>query len=396
MTNTNSFYKNLTLSTSFSEVLQSKNHQPVPADWYVAITDVINSTQAIEAGRYKDVNIAGGLAAMAISNVNNGMDFPFIFGGDGMTCLIPPSIKDDVNDVLFDTGVKVRTFFDLELRVGLIPVQKIYDAGEKLTIAKLEVSEFYNQAIISGQGVQYAEDLLKKDIAQKNPYLIHQKNQEFLEADFTGFTCRWQDIPSLKGETISTIILLRVDEELFLSELLNELYRIFGKEKDFHPVISGLKLAGSDNYLGKEATVFAQQRKGWKYQLNLWRIKGEAFITSLAMKLNIPIKVNWYKLNKLKDYQVAASDFKKFDGSLKLVLNCQTAARKEWEACLKGLRQKGKIYYGIHVADRAIMTCLLHSGSEQEVHFIDGADGGYALAAKMMKGQMVESGPRDL
>ena len=34
------------------------------------------------------------------------------------------------------------------------------------------------------------------------------------------------------------------------------------------------------------------------------------------------------------------------------------------------------------------MTCLMHVGSAREVHFIDGADGGYALAAKMLKGQV--------
>ena len=387
MTTTN-FYKNLVPRTSFSEVLQSRHHQAVPADWYVAITDVINSTQAIETGRYKDVNIAGGLAAMAISNVNEDMGFPFVFGGDGMTCLIPPSIKNDVNDVLYDTSLKVKTFFDLELRVGLVPVQKIYEAGHQLSISKLGVSKFYNQAIISGDGVQYAEDLLKKIAAAENPFLIRSKNNVNLEADFTGFTCRWQDIPSHKGETISTIILLRDDDKQLLPDVLNEMYRIFGKEEDFHPVISGLKLAGADYYLGKEATVFAQQRTGWNYRLKLWRIKMEYLITLLAMKLHLPIKVNWYQLNKLKDYQIAASDFKKFDGSLKLVLNCQTAARKEWGAYLEDLRQKEKVYYGIHISDRAIMTCLLHSGSEQEVHFIDGADGGYALAAKMMKGQM--------
>jgi hypothetical protein len=51
----------------------------VPVDWYAVITDVVNSSEAIEAGRYKEVNTAGVLAAMGISNLRNDMDFPFLF-----------------------------------------------------------------------------------------------------------------------------------------------------------------------------------------------------------------------------------------------------------------------------------------------------------------------------
>ena len=77
------FYSNLPVLTSFTEALKMENHHPVPADWFIAITDVVNSTEAIENGEYKAVNTAGGLATIAISNVNKSMDFPFIFGGDG-------------------------------------------------------------------------------------------------------------------------------------------------------------------------------------------------------------------------------------------------------------------------------------------------------------------------
>ena len=391
MSNSDHFYRNLPVNTSFSEVLQSVHHQPVPEDWYIALTDVVDSTKAIESGKYKDVNIAGGLAAMAISNVNKGMDFPFVFGGDGMTCLIPPSIKNEVNDILFDTRKKVKLFFNLDLRIGLIPVQKLYNSGQTLSIAKLKISDYYNQAILSGSGISYAEHLIKAKKVD-NPFIIQTKNKENLEADFTGFTCRWKDIPSHKGDTISTIIMLRGEKDSTLfSRILDELYKIFGKEEEFHPVYAAnLKLANTEQYLGKEAQVFTSKQKGWNYLKTLWRIKFESLFTQLAMIFHLPINVNWYKLNKLKDYQIAASDFKKFDGSLKLVLNCQPEDRIRWGKFLEDLRQKEIIYYGIHVADRAIMTCLLHAGSQQEVHFIDGADGGYALAAKMMKAQIDE------
>ena len=383
------FYTNLAPLTSFSEVLKTENHQPVPADWYVAITDVIDSTKSIENGLYKDVNTAGGLAAMAISNVNKGLDFPFIFGGDGISCLIPPTRLSAISDVLYDTRLKVKTFYNLDLRVGLIPVKELYDAGYTMAVGKLQSSAYYNQAIISGDALVAAEGWLKQSGAGKN-YLISKKNDASIEADFTGFTCRWKDIPSTKGETISTIIQIQPDQDaMILAQILDQLYAIFGKEEDFHPVTAqNMQISLAEKELGREAQVFSGTKKGLQYWLHLMQYKIQAFFTLLALRFGLKIQANWYDLRKLKDYQIASSDYKKFDGSLKIVINCSTAARKQWQNYLESLHQNKAIYYGIHIADRAIMTCLMHAGSEREVHFIDAADGGYALAAKQMKAQM--------
>src|SRR5437762_3509336 len=104
---TDNFYKELEPASFFSEIFNSQYLHNVPENWYVVITDVIDSTRAIEQGKYKDVNIAGGLAAIAISNAFNDMDFPFIFGGDGITFLIPEKIHLLVHDILYSTKLKV-------------------------------------------------------------------------------------------------------------------------------------------------------------------------------------------------------------------------------------------------------------------------------------------------
>jgi hypothetical protein len=46
--------------------------------------------------------------------------------------------------------------------------------------------------------------------------------------------------------------------------------------------------------------------------------------------------------------------------------------------------------YGLHISDRALMTCLVFERNGRQVHFVDGADGGYALAAKEMKQKLSE------
>jgi hypothetical protein len=391
--NSENFYKEMKPVTFFSDIFNSKYLQKVPENWYVVITDVMDSTLAIEQGRYKDVNIAGGMAAIAICNAFNDMDFPFIFGGDGITFLVPENIQKKVRDILYNTRIKVRELFGLGLRVGIVPVSDLIEQGHELTIAKLEISPYYNQAIISGSGIEYAEVLIKQKV-NHNPYLIHGTSDLTVEADFTGFTCRWQDIHSNKGETIATIIKIKkqpdVNEETLFSAISLKMHEIFGDESEYHPLTQEtLKLADNDQYLGREAKVTSGKKDGLNYFLKLLSIKFQLIATSLAMKYNLRLKSGWYELNNLKQYQIVSADFRKFDGMLKMILRCTPESRKKWQIYLEELYRKNKIYYGIHVSDRALMTCILHSGSQREVHFIDGADGGYALAAKQLKQQIL-------
>jgi len=382
------FYKNIQPAASFSEALRLENHQMVPENWWIALTDVVNSTKAIEAGRYKDVNTAGGMAAMAIANIHDSLELPFIFGGDGITFLIPPQLHDDIHDVLYDTKIQAKAFFDLELRVGLIPVKALYEKGFGITVGKVQVSQHYNQAVIAGEGLQKAEAWIKFP-DEENPYLIREPKNEKVKADFNGFTCRWEDIPSSKGETISTIILLREgDKAAALKQITQQLYEIFGTEEDFHPLTySNLHVAKKEEQLGLEAKVLSNGSR-IKYLLKLLQIKFEAWFVRMAIRFKWRIKNGIYTLSELPENNIAASDYRKYDGSFKTVLNCTPNQRARWEGYLKTSYQNGVLFYGLHIADRALMTCLLHAGSEKEVHFIDAADGGYALAAKQLKLQM--------
>ncbi|MEM9921016.1 MAG: DUF3095 domain-containing protein [Bacteroidota bacterium] len=389
---TYSFYQNLPSTAVFSDVLNPATHQALPDDWWVAITDVVNSTQAIEQGKYKDVNTAGALAAMAIANASKGMDYPFVFGGDGINCLIPNRHKEMISDVLYDVSKKVLAFFDLKLRVGLVPMSELRKAGHPIFVAKHQLSAYYEQAIISGSGTGHAEKLVK-DSKPHNPYLVYSKKEESIVADFTGFTCRWKDIPSSRGETVSVIIKFRAGNAAAdyksLQEVLDNIDKVFGREQDYHPVSAEqLQISQSKDYHSKEALILSGKKSGKDFQWMLWKAKLQSIITSAALKLSLPIQAGWYQLNKLKSYQILSSDYKKFDGSLKFVVNLDPKQRLKWKEFLESLYQQGRIYYGMHISDRAIMTCLLHEGSKREVHFIDGADGGYALAAKQLKEQI--------
>ncbi|EMF90717.1 DUF3095 domain-containing protein [Leptospira santarosai] len=395
--NTQNFYKYLPALSSFTEIIEPSNYFTVPDDWNIIITDVVNSTDAIQNGNYKDVNIAGGITAMAVSNLMGDMDYPFLFGGDGMTLLLPDSVLSGVKDILFSIRESVKNNFGLKLRAGIVNVGELKRSGKELKLCKLKISEFYNQAILTGSALDMAESLIK-NADTVNPYIIPLAHKPKIEPDFTGFTCRWQDIPSHRGETVSFIVKMNSssvasDQEL-LKIVLDQVSVLLGNDSEIHPLKEEkIKVDLSGKYFRKEATVHSGNRNGIFHFLKMLKIKIEGITVNLAINTQWKFgpKVNGTELRELRKSQVIASDFRKYDGTLKMVIACDSDSRELFLKFLDDLYQQGKLFYGYHVSDRALMTCALHEGSVREVHFVDSADGGYALAAIRLKEQIKAS-----
>lgn len=367
------FYSALPVLKDFSRIFEKDHYRQVPQDWFLVLTDVVDSTGAIERGHYKEVNIAGALPAIAIANHFGSLDYPFVFGGDGMAMLIP-EYSDELKGKLADTAAQIEDLYGLALRVAVFPVKDL----PPIEVARLEVSEFYNQAVISG-GLQYAESILKS--AEGEPYRIEKSKR--IPADFSGFTCRWKDIPGKQGVTFSLIV--EFTDNGFPESSLQEVQRHIDRLGESHPLhLDGIELA-DDDYLENEARATSGQKSGLKHWLAMRKIKFERKICDWAMRYGIPLRSGWYDLSKLDGYQILSSDYRKFDGTLKMTLNTDAAKLGELLLFLEKMEATGRILYGLHRSDRAILTCMLHSKSRREVHFVDAADGGYALAGKMLK-----------
>jgi len=83
---------------------------------------------------------------------------------------------------------------------------------------------------------------------------------------------------------------------------------------------------------------------------------------------------------------VENSDFRKFDDNLRMTLDCTPALADRIEKRLAEARAAHIARFGLHRQPAAIMTCIVPSIAESDhVHFVDGAAGGYAMAAKMLK-----------
>ncbi len=376
MKDTTTFYKELPAFTNFADIADPRHYRTAPEDWAIIITDVTGSTKAIEAGRYKDVNLAGIIGVIGLINMYGGPDFPFVFGGDGATFLLPEALLPQARDVLAETRLAALAQFELPLRVGIVPVKDVYAAGHEVRVARFKVSPKYYQAVLNGSGVDYAEMLIK-DPRYSVRYLLADDYRSENTVSFLGISCPFHDVRGSKEETISLIIKLVPTEPLrqqaLLAKIFGQLGETLGRETDYHPLAREAEVHWADRHQAAQmARLNVGANHGLKYRLSDLAHRAWNFASRL-----MPLS-----------FYARDTDFRKFDGSLKMVVTVSKENRLRLEAHLEALRRDGHIFYGLHVSDKAMVTCFAHTRSMKGVHFIDGADGGYALAARQLKQQI--------
>ena len=385
---TERFYAELPRLDDFVETTNIDHFVPVPDDWVAVITDITGSTQAIEAGRYKDVNLLGASSIAAVLNQAHGIDIPFVFGGDGASLLLPPTLIDAVKSPLHAIQAIAQNEFNLELRVGFVPLSDIRAGGYDIRIAKLKVSPHYDQALFAGGGLNYATDLIKSPDTAPQYQL---QSTDVAIADFSGLECRWQSIPSQHGEIVSLLVLATARHTTqnyqIYRDVISKIYDIYGRDEDFRPVtLRQLRLALNSKSLQTETKVRAGNQGWWKQWLYLSQVQFETILGLIFMQFRLQFgTMNW---GNYKNLVITTSDYKKFDDMLRMIISGTAAQREALIAYLRDRAAQGDLVYGFHVATAALMTCLVFERDGSQVHFIDGADGGYALAAKGLKAQL--------
>lgn len=382
MKKTIDFYKDLKTFTNFSDITEDKYFKEIPDDWFIVVSDIKNSTQAIENGLYKEVNFVASLLIIGILNINRKLDLPFCFGGDGASVLIPDTIVNEAKKVLIDTKTKAKETFNLELRIGIISVKEIKELGTKIEISKLSLSKDHTQAIIRGNGLELAEDLIKKD---EKKYSVKNYSNINYESNFIGLECRWQDIPSPKDETLSILIKSIKDEQeskTIYKKILKEIDIITGSFDKRHPVLetNNLNLSFNPKNLNPEASTFSNNKLNKFF--NFFRIMIENLLGKYLMKQE---KAPW---SDYKNRILRTTDTEKFDDMIRMVISSDKENTKRLEDFLENEYKNKNIVYGIHKTNSALMTCLIFERHGKHVHFVDSSNGGYAIAAKQMKKQM--------
>ena len=383
------FYRQLPVIHSFEEATRSLNHADVPHDWWIVIADVIGSTKAIETGAYKTVNTIGVACIAAVVNVDRNIALPFLFGGDGATFAVPDDMLNRVEIALRGAQKLSRESFGLNLRVGFVKVSDLVNQGFWVRLGKLKLSSHVTQPVFSGRGWEEAERRVKTADAVG----VQRVNEldGLADASFEGFECRWQGIPSFNGHKLALLVCAiskNAETNLATYQLvLEKIQEIYGDVVQYHPLqAQALRLTFNPNLLAHEWRVRTSQLAIKKRISYLAKMLFQNFAGMILFARNMDTEaVKW---SAYRDQLVENSDFRKFDGMLRMVMDGSEAQAKELQNFLDVEHQKGNLAYGMHKSREALITCIVESVNDNHMHFVDGSDGGYAMAAKGLKLQL--------
>ncbi len=381
MASSESFFAEMGTFSDFDGLWEEGNFHPAPPDWWVVITDVEGSTEAITSGRYKDVNILGAATIAALQNVMGEQAFPFVFGGDGATALIPSEKKDLVEEELCALRALAEKNFGLGLRVGMVSVKELIEEGWPVKVGKYLLPGKYPLAAFRGGAVTRAEEKIRADSSRYN--VVERPHGE---TDLSKLSCRWQPLTAEKGIIMALLVEARTDDKdrsyTFFMNKLSEILK--GRIEEANPVKnSAMRYRPLGEMLSADI----------RYQTSKLRLVPRIFETIAASVL---FGGGLFRLfGTLRNYFQSTpshSDYRKFDDMLRMVLDVTPSQAQEIKSLCRSMYADNTIYFGIHCSDQALMTCYVPSMQDRaHLHFVDGGDGGYAMAARQLKSQIKDA-----
>ena len=374
------FYQSLPIFRDFTRVMDSSLFAPLPGDWLVGVADVMQSTKAIAENRYKAVNMAGAAVIVAITNALADCDFPFVFGGDGASFAVTPTDAAAARQALAETATWVKEDLDLTLRIGMVPVTDIRAHGLDVRVARYAPSQNIAIAMFSGGGIAWADTAMKRgDIAvEPAPPGAHP--------DLSGLSCRFEEIPASRGVVLSLMVAPGpgASGDAFRAAI-EHIATIVERTPDASRPVAGQRLRITWPPAGADLEARASRRPGESVLVRKAKVLAWTFLFFLIMHFSI--KVGSFVPAKYTGEVVDNSDFRKFDDCLRMVLDCTPELADEIERHLADCAGRNIVRYGTYRQQAAMMTCFTPSPTRSNhVHFIDGAMGGYAMAASALKG----------
>ena len=353
----------------------------VPDSWCVVITDIKKSTRAIEEGLHETVNLLATGSIVAVLNIayKVNLTVPFFFGGDGATFITPPSILTATLQALAVHQENTQKNYGLALRVGSVQVTEIYKENHALKITKLRTSQLFSIPVVLGDGLIYAERLIKSD-----NYFLDLLRDSSHVLDLTGMECRWDKIkpPQNYDEVVSLIVTTRESEKQASSfkKVIDKLDEIYGTPDRRKPIsVPMLKLKATLEKIGKEMRVkFGGYRPVYLFHKWIATLLGRAYFRTK------PGKRYLVQLVELSDTLV-------IDGRINTVISGTAQQREQLVAALNELEVQGFINYGLFVSKESIMSCYVRNMNEKHIHFVDGSEGGYTKASVMLKRKFVSA-----
>lgn len=378
-TDNHDFYASLPLSTVDLVTLYSNeaSFTALPDDWFVLVADIKDSTAAVANNQHNQVNLAATGCIVAVLNslkATKSNRVPYFFGGDGATFLIPKAYKEQLLEALNLQRNHVKVQWNLDLVIGYMALEDIYNEGCHLKLAKIQLNNFLQIPVVLGTGMKLAEELIKRTFSPPNTEISSPQMP-----DLRGLECRWDKIAPPKSDRSIVCLLVYCRDEakqrMVYHKVLQELKTTFGVLEERQP-ISTPKLQLNARFEKIRNEVLATT-DGFSYSLFLKKLF-ETYIGKVYFKYS---KAGRLYLRMTKDL----SETVMFDGLINTILSGTPTQTKSLVSMLDILESKGDLIYGLHITDSSVMSCYVEDRKSKHAHFVDGAEGGYTKAAEMLK-----------
>ncbi len=367
---TSGFYADLVPFEGDQDIAEERHYRAVPPDWVVFVTDVRGSTAAVAAGRYKEVNTLGAASIVTAQNACPEIEFPFVFGGDGATLVVPPGARDRVARALQYLAQKSLADVGLVLRVGCVPVADVEARGKRVLVAKRQLSEGNCIAMFAGGGLNLATAMIKQP---DGAWLLGSAGE--VDGNVDGLECRWCAVPARHDGVLSLIVHAPGENLALYKEILAQIRAIAPQSMPVTP--ANLPADWPPEFLMHESRL---KRQGWLSQRLHY-----AGVLALTGLLTLLVRQTRGRAGSAAaDYigrLCSNTDYLKLDDCLRMVIDVTHEQRASIERKLETYRRLSGAAWGSHFAPSSLLTCLVRS-PQVHLHFVDGSAGGYTAAAR--------------
>jgi hypothetical protein len=374
------FYASIPVFYDFADAVKPENYRSLPDDWVVGFSDVVGSTLAVAQGRYKAVNMVGAGVIAAVANALARRAFPFVFGGDGASFAVRAADAPAAAEALKAMAAFAREEFQIELRVAMLAVGAIRAAGRDVKVARYGASPHCAYAMFAGGGLAWFEAQAKRGDYALEPAAPGAR------PDLSNLSCRWSVAPAKHGLILSVIVAPRGEDPRFAA-LVEEVVRAaLGAADGGRPITLaslGIGKPGEAIALETVTTTAAGVSRGKaRYAAAKRYLLAAVFHTFKLRNRNFDAALYASDL-------AANADFRKFDDGLRMTLDCSPEFADALEARLAAAGEFAE--FGAFRQGNALLTCFVPSIADRgHMHFVDGAGGGYTMAAKAMKARRGE------
>jgi hypothetical protein len=159
------------------------------------------------------------------------------------------------------------------------------------------------------------------------------------------------------------------------SQVLEKIEQVYGNDLIRHPVTAKrLKMVHNLSSIKAEVKMKFKNITNGKIATSWWR----SFIGSWFTK-------NTSKGRNYLNDMIQLTETLLLDGAINTVITGKINQRKELLAYLNTLEKQDSISYGYYSSSSSVLSCFVTAMDNYHIHFLDGENGGYTNASKMLK-----------